>query len=305
MHITLISESVKLTVLEQEWNLMIYRSLLALVIIVFTAPCFAMTQEEFKNYVSKTYDFSPHTLSQAEIDKKSKVLDLFWSDAKNNKDEILPILRKELEENYHKPFFYYNGASLLLSLSEATADKELFLRSIVKADLNDLQHKDYLYRVQKLAVEGYDTSEAAFHILKYPSFKIFIPQHTLTLGQEYSLLYMLFPTNESFYLEKLISRLQTETDEVAVKSLLLCLWYTVTEKGNLAIESFIKRNQANPGLIQHAQSLLARNKTIPRSDNIESYKVIKEQRNIALSSISDEALYELNDYTKDMIGKLH
>ncbi|MBL4899178.1 MAG: hypothetical protein JKX76_05945 [Colwellia sp.] len=264
-----------------------------------------MNQGEFKSYVSKTYDFSPYALSKTEIEKKSKILDAFWSDAKNRKSETLPVLRKELEGNYHKPFFYYNGASLLLSLSESVADKELFLRSIVKADLKDLQHTDYLYQVQKLAVEGYDTSAAAFHILNYPNFKTFIPQHVLTLGQDFSLIYMLFPTDESFYLEKLISRLQVETNEVAIKSLLLCIWYTVTENGNLAIASFIKRSHENPDLIKYAQSLLARNKKVSRSGNVSSYKAIKNQRNKALGRISDEALHELNSYTKDLIGKLH
>ncbi len=41
---------------------MIINYLLALVIITFTSLCFAMTHGEFKNYVSKTYDFSPQDI---------------------------------------------------------------------------------------------------------------------------------------------------------------------------------------------------------------------------------------------------
>ncbi len=54
--------------------------------------------------------------------------------------------------------------------------------------------------------------------------------------------------------------------------LVLSLWYTSTEKGNSALQSFVKRNKANPGIIQLARDLLARNKTAPQSGNVESYK---------------------------------
>ena len=264
-----------------------------------------INQEMFSNYVSKTYDFSPQTLFQTEREKKSKTLDEFWSDVKKKKIEYLPMLRKELELDTHMPFFYYDGALLLLSLSETKEDKNLFLRSIVKSDLADIQHTDYLFRVHKLAVGGYDTSDAAIHILGYSNFKAYIPIHFLTLEQDFSLIYMLLPTQESFYLDKLIARLSVEKEVVALKSVLLCIWYTVTEKGNLAIESFIKRASQKPEIAKYANELLERNNDVPKQNNSRSYDSIKEKRKKSLTRISDEALYELNDYTKDLIGKLN
>ena len=43
---------------------------------------------------------------------------------------------------------------------------------------------------QMVCHNGFDTREAAFRVLAFPDFKAFIPQHALTLGQNYSLIYI-------------------------------------------------------------------------------------------------------------------
>ena len=61
--------------------------------------------------------------------------------------------------------------------------------------------------------------------LEQPNFKVFIPQHSLMLGQNYVLIYLLLPTNQDYWLQSAMDRLRTEHDETAQKSLLLLLWY--------------------------------------------------------------------------------
>jgi len=75
--------------------------------------------------------------------------------------------------------------------------------------------------------------------LAFPDFKAFIPQHALTLGQNYSLIYMLFPMDEALFVTDLASQLASERNVQSQKSLLLALWYTATPAGNTAIKKFV------------------------------------------------------------------
>src|SRR5438045_5511669 len=94
------------------------------------------------------------------------------------------------------PFFLFDGSKLLLNLSKDPADRKIVLAAISRCDLRDLQLLDYFYLVHDMAAKGEDTTAAAFHILEEPKFQIFIPQHSLTLAQNYSLVYMLIPTDQ-------------------------------------------------------------------------------------------------------------
>src|SRR5882672_6454522 len=141
------------------------------------------SEAEFHSKVLALYGFEPHKLKDAEMKVKSDQLDHFWSMAKADPVNILPLLRRELADPSNSAFFFYDGSKLLLSLSKDRADQLLALRSIPKADLMGIQHDDYLRTIKWFANNGFDTREAAFRILAFPDFKAFIPQHALTLGQ--------------------------------------------------------------------------------------------------------------------------
>ena len=89
-----------------------------------------------------------------------------------------------------------------------------------------------------MAAQGDDTVAAAFHILTAPKFQVFIPEHSLTLAQNYCLVYMLLPTNEDFWIQPAIDYLLAESDVTAQKSLLLVLWYAQTPASDKAIVNF-------------------------------------------------------------------
>ena len=92
----------------------------------------------------------------------------------------------------------------------------------------------------KLGAEGIDTSIAAFKVLDYPNFKVFVPAHSLTLEQSYSLVFMLYQLREDMIVEKTINRLQGEKNPTAVKSLLRVLWYAATPAADEIIAKFAK-----------------------------------------------------------------
>jgi hypothetical protein len=165
-----------------------------------------------------------------------------------------------------------------LSLSQSKEDGHLSFKAISRADLRDIQQTDYLLTIHDFAVNGFDTTEVALKILENPAFQAFIPQHALTLGQNYCLVYMLLPINEDYYLEKIIDRLGLEKSEVSQKSLMLILHYTVTSAGDKAISEFAVNNSNPVGARQYARELIKNSKPgLLGYLSISSYSELKKE----------------------------
>ncbi|MBR0725779.1 hypothetical protein [Bradyrhizobium manausense] len=234
---------------------------------------------------------------------KSSQLDQFWTAVKADPSRNLPLLRKELENPANSAFFFYDGSKLLLALSTDRSDQTLALHAIAKADLHGIQSADYVRTVQALGSKGLDTREAAFRILAFPDFKAFIPQHSLTLGQDYSLICMLFPMDETLFVADLATRLATEPEVRTQKSLLLALWYAVTPAANSAVKAFAD-NQGKPAeATAYAKSLLDRTTRLGSPSPSSAQSLREERRKVMRRPISDEALIEFDQLTAKLIAK--
>jgi hypothetical protein len=257
--------------------------------------------------IRQTYNFQPHTLTSAQIDQKSAVLDQFWKKAKLQRDVYLPALRQELADFSNPPFFLYDGASLLSTLSNDPADRKIILAAIGHADIRDVQARDYVLFVHKFAALGEDTTHAAFNILANPKFTIFIPQHSLTLGQNYSLIYMLLPTDQNFWLQPVISRLHDEKDETAQQSLLLLLWYAQTDESDKSLSDFAKDETKPQKSRTYANDLIKRKDSVGLTARTlaiaSSEQSLRDARRDRMKAVSDEALYDLDSYTVKIIAK--
>ena len=257
--------------------------------------------------IQRVYNFQPHTLSDAQITQKSALLDQFWTKARSQREVYVPGLRRELRDTSNPPFFLFDGSKLLMSLSNDPTDRKIILSAIAHSDLRDLQLKDYFLLVQSMAAQGEDTTAAAFHILAQPKFKVFIPQHSLTLGQDYCLIYMLLPTNQDFWAQPAIERLHGENDVTAQKSLLLLLWYTQTPDSDKAIGEF----STDPGKPQdskaYAIELVHRKESVGLTKRAAAFTTseesLRQARRERLKAVSDEALYDLDSYTAQIIAK--
>jgi hypothetical protein len=214
---------------------MICGVLISLLLVASSATC---QTASIQQQIQQTYNFQPHLLSNQEITQKSTVLDQFWTKAKAEPSQYIPALRQELGDFKNPPFFLYDGSMLLLSLSDTPADRKIALAAMAHSDLRDVQAKDYFSQVHRMATLNEDTTVAAFHLLAQPNLKVFIPQHSLMLGQNYVLIYLLLPTNQDYWLQPAIDRLKTEHDETAQKSLLLLLWYAQTDAADQTISAF-------------------------------------------------------------------
>ncbi|HWZ97549.1 MAG TPA: hypothetical protein VN025_07300 [Candidatus Dormibacteraeota bacterium] len=258
--------------------------------------------------VQQTYNFQPHLLTTQQINEKSGLLDKFWEKAKSQRDVYIPGLRQELADFSSNPFFLFDGSQLLLSLSNTPADRKIVCAAIAHTDLHDLQSKDYFLLVHRMAAQGEDTTAAAFHILAEPKFQIFIPEHSLTLAQDFCVIYMLLPTDPDFWLKPAIERLRTESDVMAQRTLLLLLWYAQTPDADKAIQQFsadASKPLDNKGfateLLHRKDTIDAAARTTAAATNTE--ESLRQSRRDRLKAVSDEALEDLDTLTEQIIAK--
>lgn len=270
-------------------------------------PLQGNTSSEIHDEILKVYSFQPHLLTTAQIDERSSELDKFWTEAQTYPDRYVPGLRQELDDAKNPPFFFYDGSMLLLKLSDTPPDRKIALKAIARCDLHDVQSKDYFYQVHRLAALGEDTTVAAFHILEDPKFKVFIPQHVLTLGQDYALIYMLLPTEPKFWEAPAIQRLNQESDTTAQKSLVLLLWYAQDNAADQALHAISQDQNRSADLRKLVQDLENRERQIrangKKGGSHSSESDLRRRRSEIMSAVSDEALDELDAITAQLIAE--
>jgi hypothetical protein len=158
-----------------------------------------------------------------------------------------------------------------------------------------------------MATLNEDTSAAAFHILEQPQFKVFIPQHVLTLGQNYALVYMLLPTSQDYWLPSSLDRLRTERNETAQKSLILLLWYAQTDASDRAIAWFANDRSKPAGARDYAKQILQSKENIGTKQRAEAAAFteasLRQKRQERMKAVSDEALTDLDNYTVMLAAK--
>ena len=257
--------------------------------------------------IQQTYNFQPHLLQESAVQAKSALLDRFWKQAKSHREDYVPALREELADFTNPPFFLYDGSVLLLTMSDTSADRKIALAGMAHCDLRDVEPREYFFQVHRMATLGEDTTAAAFHILEDPKFQVTIPQHALTLGQNYVLVYMLLPSDQRYWEQPAIHRLAKEQDETAQRSLVLLLWYAQTAAADQATAAFAQDATKPAASRTYVQDLLQnKNKHGAKGRTMalfSSEETLRKKRRDRLKSVSDEALIDLDVYTELLIAK--
>jgi hypothetical protein len=170
---------------------------------------------------------------------------------------------------------------------------------MARSDLHEVQPKDYFSQVHRMATLNENTTASVFLILEDPNFKVFIPQHVLTLGQNYALVYMLLPTNQDYWLQPAI--------ETAQKSLILVLWYAQTDAAEKAIASFAADASKPPSARDYARQIAQAKDKIGAKQRVEAVALtdasLRRKRRERMKAVSDEALIDLDDYTVMLAAK--
>jgi hypothetical protein len=281
--------------------------LLFLLLTGSTSSVFSVAQvSPLHKQIEETYNFHPRAMSHEQRTEKSALLDKFWALAKAQPSVYIPALRLELGDFNNPPFFLFDGSMLLLSLSHEQADRKIAIVAMAHCDLRDLQDTDYFRQVHNLSIANEDTTAAALHILERPDFKVVVPQHALTLAQDYSLVYLLLPIDQAYWLQPAIERLKTENDRTAQKSLLLLLWYAQTDTADRAIAAFAAAAANPPVSRAYARELIHRNEQVRSSQHktasASDDEGLKRKRRERLKAVSDEALIDLDEYTAQIIA---
>lgn len=133
--------------------------------------------DDFQRMVKATYNFKPSALSEAEQTIKSAAMDRFWNSVKANSTELLPCLRKSLEDQNANQWFRFDGSNLLLSIDPSEVSKTLVVRNYAAADLDDVDLRVWVTTLAGLGLEGFDTSEAGARWLSYQKGRYFLPEH--------------------------------------------------------------------------------------------------------------------------------
>jgi hypothetical protein len=279
---------------------------LALIIFVglFTASGSAQamsSQTDMHARVQAIYNFSPSKVTAETRDSKSKVMDSFWNDVKGHPDIELPLLRKELGDPSNPRFFYADGSSLLLSLSHSPEDQQLAVLSLAQVDLSDFQSRQYLFEVHDLALSSADVTPAALHMLDDPKFQVFLPEHgAYRLDQSACLLVALLPLPTKVWLPGIIERIKAESNETAIKSLLLLLFYAQTDESDSVIKQFATSLGTSSTVRDSADSILKHEREI-RTGKQPSRQLevkLREERQKRVAAVSDEAMDDMNVLTE-------
>lgn len=282
-------------------------SMIPIVFVVCSGILHAQTPH-LHQLIQETYSFEPHLLDKNQQQEKSKLLDQFWDRANANKSESITGLRVELANPTNPPFFLFDGSMLLLSLSDTHEDRVIALAAFARCNLKDVVRKAYFDEVHREASLGENTTAAAFHILEDAKFSIFIPQHYLTLDQGESLVYMLLPTDDEFWVHPAIDRLKTEEDQTAQKSLIRLLWYAQTDAADSALAAFAaesskpaaNRKDASDGSHHLGLAGNALAKTLTAGISEDSIRMKRRER---MKAVSDEALDDVENYTLQIAAK--
>jgi hypothetical protein len=263
------------------------------------------TISEIHDEILRVYSFQPHLLTSAQIDQRSAELDKFWSKAQADPAQYVPGLRRELADEKNPAFFLYDGSILLLKMSDTGQDRKIALNAIAHCDLRDVQPQDYFRQVHRMAILGEDTTAAAFHILEDAKFQVVVPQHALTLGQNYSLIYMLFPTAPQFWIQPAMQRLKSEKDITAQRSLMLLLWYAQDDAADQAIHALGQDTSQSAEIRKSVQELEARGqhlRSVARKPLFSNEAALRRKRSEVMSRVSDEALLEFDQLTAQLLA---
>src|SRR5262249_50405305 len=141
------------------------KSILRFAIICLTCAPFAHSQssdscEVFQKLVKDTYNFKPSKLAPADLNQKSAEMDAVWNIVTSNQKQMMPCLRKALEDPNSDPWFLFDGSMLLVQIDSSPDSWKAEVRGLTVVDLDDVNLRTWVNAVAARAVDGLDLSEA-------------------------------------------------------------------------------------------------------------------------------------------------
>ena len=252
--------------------------------------------QDFHSIVKEIYNFYPATLNDEERTAISSKLDTVWMLVESDTAKYLPELRKELTDSTHFPFFYFNGSSLLMSLSTAKSDLELISKTLLMCELDGVSHFDFFRMAMVLSHNQINTLDIAKKILKMEEWKPFVFQHAMYWEKDVSLVWLLYPLDNKMYVNEIIP-LFNEVNDDSKMAIISFLWYSCTCEGDIFIKECSKNTNLSKDIQNHAE-VLAKFNSKNKKNNNEKYNKLISKRKDFLHRIGDEVLMEFVTATK-------
>ena len=132
------------------------KSSITTIICVFlvTIWCQTVKCQDLSKVIDSIYNFSPGSMSKEKEEEKVKPINDFWNMVRSDTSRWLPDLRKQLAASDHKPFFYFDESSLLLSASNSRVDKLLAGEAIARCDIADINGPDTSFFILRIETES-------------------------------------------------------------------------------------------------------------------------------------------------------
>jgi hypothetical protein len=277
--------------------------LTALIVASFPAPFAlgadadgAVTQKLKQSYHTEPHDLKGNTA----FEKYNAEIMALWADAEARKSDYISALKSLLSGKDMIPYFYFDGAMLLLSLEDSADNRKLAASAIPKTDPRDVPGENYVNELINLGNHSTDTSRAVVRILDVDDFRAIYPQHALTLGQEWSFITAAMPLEPALVEAAIRERMKKPLGDNARASITLWAWQAATpETDKLFAEIW-------PGLPKGKQRTAAADlaakmhpKTLSKPDLAKLAK-LRKKRSDRIRIVSDEALIDNQQTTAKM-----
>lgn len=182
-----------------------------------------------------------------------------------------------------------------MSLSKSKDDKIIAANAVAKCDLADVDRREYVTTLNRLASEGINVTTGAVKILNDTSFGFAIPQHAMNFSQDLCLTYMLLPENREFYIDTLVVLFKSAPPR-SQESIIKTLWFAYSCKGDSLIVAAINDKYLNVEVRKTAQKMMSTKDL--SEDQIQQIRSMnkdqpEESRKALLHRFSDEAAGEL------------
>jgi hypothetical protein len=259
--------------------------IVAAMILSFFQIISAETEKDFHSRIESVYSFIPCSTSDDDKRRKYAEINLFWKYVEENADERIPHLRGELKTFKGNGLFLFDGASLLMNHSSETSDLNLVVSSFSRVDMCGIDNSSYFSRIHWMGLKGIDTFPAILRIIDSKDFEAFQPDHFKMIEKEYVVLYCSIVSDEKFWLDKMILKLSSEQNSSAATSLITAIAFSVTEKGQKAIEQYYKMTR-DERVKKYARLFMKlENKSdLPKNENLLSSR---DSLNIYLKHLVD------------------
>lgn len=267
---------------------------------ILVAGC-SLGQASLREDVLALYADYPDFDGSPEHNRRILEVGDYWLRAYKNPGPYIAVLREELSNRRNLPVLLIDGSERLLFMSDTPGDRAIALRALARADISQIGVIRYYSLALRLARLNEDTSQAAFHLLQWPDFQLAYGPFNFTT--EEMALSLVLATDERYWADGAIERLNEKTDESAQHALLLMLWHAQTDFADNELKAFADSPKNTPALRAFAQSLLDRSLQVTDEERLHGMANTEEVLRQERRNATKLPLPDLAPFTRALIAR--